>query len=104
MTIRNDLAGADIPEMQHETLANMLKDEFLRSWSSITNVRKPIIAAVNGLAVGFFAFDRRMEKKRRAFLSQLGGGCELSMMCDIFYAGDKAEFSQPEILLGIIPG
>ncbi|XP_078482573.1 enoyl-CoA hydratase, mitochondrial [Ciona intestinalis] len=77
-------AGADIKEMQNNTFVGCLKGNFLGHWSEIARKKKPIIAAVNGFA--------------------LGGGCELAMMCDIIYAGDNAQFGQPEILLGTIPG
>uniref|UniRef100_H2ZQC4 Enoyl-CoA hydratase, mitochondrial n=1 Tax=Ciona savignyi TaxID=51511 RepID=H2ZQC4_CIOSA len=77
-------AGADIKEMQNNTLVSCLRSNFLNHWSRVANNKKPIIAAVNGFA--------------------LGGGCELAMMCDIIYAGDTAQFGQPEILLGTIPG
>ena len=77
-------AGADIKEMKDLEFVDNFKNNFLANWCGITSIRKPIIAAVNGFA--------------------LGGGCELAMMCDMIYAGDKAKFGQPEIKLGIIAG
>jgi enoyl-CoA hydratase len=77
-------AGADIKEMQPKGYADCVGSNFLADWTAVQQHRKPIIAAVNGFA--------------------LGGGCELAMMCDIMYAGEKAMFGQPEILLGTIPG
>jgi enoyl-CoA hydratase len=78
-------AGADIKEMAPLNFAEAYKDSFIESWSELTTrVKKPIIAAVSGHA--------------------LGGGCELAMMCDILYCTDKANFGQPEIKLGTLPG
>ena len=78
-------AGADIKEMKDLTFSQAYNTNFIASWSStIPNIRKPIIAAVNGVA--------------------LGGGCELAMMADIIYCSSTATFGQPEIKLGIIPG
>jgi enoyl-CoA hydratase len=77
-------AGADIKEMQPLTFAETYLADFISGWDAVSSVRKPIIAAVSGFA--------------------LGGGCELAMMADIMIASDTAKFGQPEITLGIIPG
>ncbi len=78
-------AGADIGAMATKTFAEAYGDDFItRNWETIRRVRKPVIAAVAGFA--------------------LGGGCELAMMCDFIIAADTAKFGQPEIKLGIIPG
>jgi enoyl-CoA hydratase len=78
-------AGADIGAMSAWTYMDVFKAEYIsRNWETIKRIRKPVIAAVSGYA--------------------LGGGCELVMMCDIVIAADSARFGQPEIKLGIIPG
>jgi len=78
-------AGADITVMARYNYMDVLKGEFItRNWETIRRVRKPVIAAVAGYA--------------------LGGGCELAMMCDFVIAADNAKFGQPEIKLGIVPG
>ena len=77
-------AGADIREMQSKTYIDMYLEDFFAGWDAMSRVRKPIIAAVSGYA--------------------LGGGCELAMMCDFIIAGDNAKFGQPEITLGVMPG
>src|SRR3954464_5778172 len=78
-------AGADIGAMATYTFADVYKGDYItRNWEAIRRVRKPVIAAVSGFA--------------------LGGGCELAMMCDFIIAADNAKFGQPEIKLGIIPG
>jgi len=77
-------AGADIKEMAPLTFADAYTNNFIASWSHLTTLRKPILAAVSGYA--------------------LGGGCELAMMCDIIYCTSSATFGQPEIKLGTIPG
>jgi enoyl-CoA hydratase len=77
-------AGADIKEMQDKTFAEAFLDDFIAKWERLTRVRKPVVAAVAGFA--------------------LGGGCEIAMMCDFILAADTAKFGQPEIKLGVIPG
>jgi len=78
-------AGADIAAMQPWNYMDVYKQDYLGGhWDALRRVRKPIIAAVAGYA--------------------LGGGCELAMLCDIIIAADTAKFGQPEIKLGVIPG
>lgn len=77
-------AGADVKEMQAVGYAEAYGGGLLNGWDALRSVRKPIVAAVNGFA--------------------LGGGCELAMMCDIAIASDTASFGQPEVTLGCIPG
>ena len=78
-------AGADIASMAGLSYMDAFKSDFItRNWEQIRKIRKPVIAAVAGYA--------------------LGGGCELAMMCDFIIAADNAQFGQPEIKLGILPG
>ncbi|MEE4463033.1 enoyl-CoA hydratase [Azotobacter chroococcum] len=78
-------AGADIVELQAKTFSDVYLEDFVTaSWEEVTRCRKPVIAAVAGLA--------------------LGGGCELAMMCDFIVAADNARFGQPEVRVGTLPG
>ena len=78
------IAGADIKEMQEKSYMDMFMADKQAGWEGFAATRTPMIAAVNGFA--------------------LGGGCEIAMMCDIIIASEKAKFGQPEIKLGVIPG
>jgi enoyl-CoA hydratase len=77
-------AGADIAEMAEKSFAQFYMDDFLAPWDEVRGIAKPIIAAVSGYA--------------------LGGGCELAMLCDFIIASEDAQFGQPEIKLGVLPG
>lgn len=77
-------AGADIREMEPLQFPATYVDDFITPWDRLSRFRKPVVAAVAGYA--------------------LGGGCEIAMMCDIIIAADNAQFGQPEIKLGVIPG
>src|SRR3954447_5740290 len=77
-------AGADIKELAVQTPAPLFADDLFGHWDELKRIRKPLIAAVRGHA--------------------LGGGCELAMLCDLLVAGEDARFGQPEIRLGVMPG
>ncbi|MDC9701603.1 MAG: enoyl-CoA hydratase [Alphaproteobacteria bacterium] len=77
-------AGAEIREMKDKNFTDMLYENYIEEWEQLTRVRKPVIAAVAGHA--------------------LGGGCELAMMCDFIIAAENAIFAQPELGLGVMPG
>lgn len=77
-------AGADIKEMSKKSYLDMLREDYFAAWDDFSSLRTPKIAAVSGYA--------------------LGGGCELAMMCDIIYAASNAQFGQPELTLGVMPG
>lgn len=83
-TDRAFAAGADIKQMLGTTAVTMMSGGDFTDWSRMTRIGKPIIAAVSGFA--------------------LGGGCEIAMMCDMIIASETAQFGQPEINLGILPG
>jgi enoyl-CoA hydratase len=78
-------AGADLSELQFKGFTDVYLENFVTAnWETVTRCRKPVIAAVAGLA--------------------LGGGCELAMMCDLIIAADNARFGQPEVKVGTLPG
>lgn len=77
-------AGADIKQMAGKNAIDMLKIDQFSTWDTIRRIKKPIIAAVSGFA--------------------LGGGCELCMLCDMIIASETAQFGQPEISIGVMPG
>lgn len=77
-------AGADIRQLSEKSSIDMHKMDLFSLWRKIASIRKPIIAAVSGFA--------------------LGGGCELAMSCDMIVASETAQFGQPEIKIGVIPG
>jgi enoyl-CoA hydratase len=77
-------AGADIRELARQTPVSLLADNEFASWDAVRRIRTPLVAAVRGIA--------------------LGGGCELAMACDMIVAGEEAQFGQPEIRLGAMPG
>ena len=77
-------AGADIEEMAEKSFTDFYMNDFLSPWDEVSKISKPIIAAVSGFA--------------------LGGGCELALLCDFIIASEDAQFGQPEIKLGILPG
>lgn len=103
-------AGADIKEMKDKTFSETYGTDFLGNWTHITKLRKPVIAAVSGYAVRHsHSIHTSSELEPHADITsptsiQLGGGCELAMMCDIILASPTANFGQPEINLGVIPG
>ncbi len=77
-------AGADIKEMADKTMQEMVDNDPIGQFGRILSIRKPVIAAVSGWA--------------------LGGGCEVAMSCDMIIASETAKFGQPEITIGVIPG
>ena len=81
---RSFAAGADIGQMAETGAVDILRDDDAARWARLRSLRKPLIAAVSG--------------------SALGGGCELALMCDLVVAAESAQFGQPEVKIGIIPG
>ncbi len=86
------------------TVADVYKNKFLENWAEMTQINKPIIAAVSGYAVCLLSFILTCRLNAIVYYSKLGGGCELALMCDIILASPTAKFGQPEINLGVIPG
>jgi len=83
-SVRAFAAGADIAEMADKSFADLQEHDLFADWDAVRGIGKPIIAAVGGYA--------------------LGGGCELAMLCDFIIASEDAQFGQPEIKLGVLPG
>ncbi|MEH2567177.1 enoyl-CoA hydratase [Bradyrhizobium sp. AZCC 2289] len=83
-SVRAFAAGADVAEMAEKAFTDFYMNDFLGPWDEVKSISKPIVAAVGGFA--------------------LGGGCELAMLCDFIIASEDAQFGQPEVKLGILPG
>lgn len=89
--------------MDERADSDVYKNNFLANWSEMSQIRKPVIAAVSGFAVCISPAPSSCFPLKYS-LSKLGGGCELALSCDIILASHTAKFGQPEINLGVIPG